>query len=162
MYNRRVLKCDPRVEAYGALDELNAALGLARASAKLDYNRDRVVEMQKALVVLMGELAVQPEDLPRYIKNGFAIVSPEMTGKLDSVVKEMEDGVAVPKGWAAPGASLSSAALDLARTICRRAERRICALQQINPSQNREILVYLNRMSDALWLLARRAEGKMK
>jgi cob(I)alamin adenosyltransferase len=160
MYNRRVSKCHPRVEALGAVDELNAALGLARASARLPFVSERLLEMQTALVVLMGELAVQPEDLPRYTKDGFALVSPEMTAKLDRVVQEIEAQHAAGKGWAAPGASLSSAALDAARTVCRRAERRVCALRETNPSQNREILVFLNRMSDALWLLARLEENQ--
>src|SRR5208337_4102499 len=90
MYNRRVSKCHPRVEAYGAVDELNAALGLARASAGHPFVSDRLLEMQKALVTLMGELATQPDDLPRYAQDGFPLVSPEMTAQLDRVVKENE------------------------------------------------------------------------
>jgi cob(I)alamin adenosyltransferase len=160
MYNRRVPKCHPRVEALGAVDELNAALGLARASARHPFVSGRLLEMQTALVVLMGELAVEPEDLPRYVKDGFVLVSPEMTAKLDGVVREIEAQSGPGKGWAAPGANLCSAALDAARTVCRRAERRVCALRETNPSQNGEILVFLNRMSDALWLLARREESQ--
>jgi cob(I)alamin adenosyltransferase len=160
MYNRRLPKCHPRVEAYGAVDELNATLGLARASARHPFVSERVAEMQSALVVLMGELAVQPEDLARYVRDGFALVSPEMTAKLDRVVKEIEGQMETRKGWAAPGANVSSAALDMARTVCRRAERRVCALREIEPSQNSEIVVFLNRMSDALWLLARWEEGE--
>jgi cob(I)alamin adenosyltransferase len=159
MYNRRVPKCHPRVEALGAVDELNATLGLARASARHPFVSGRLLEMQTALVVLMGELAVQPEDLPRYMKDGFVLVSPEMTAKLDRVAQEIEAQSGPGKGWAAPGANLSSAALDAARTVCRRAERRVCALRETNPTQNAEILVFLNRMSDALWLLARWAEN---
>jgi len=158
MYNRRVSKSHPRVEACGAVDELNAALGLARASARHPFVSDRLLEMQKALITLMGELATQPEDLPRYIRDGFSAVSPEMTAQLDRVVQEIEAQTASCQGWATPGANLSSAALDLARTACRRAERRVCALQELNQLPNREILVYLNRLSDALWLLARWAE----
>jgi cob(I)alamin adenosyltransferase len=159
MYNRRLPKCHPQVEACGALDELNAALGLARASARRPFVGERLLEMQAALVVLMGELAVQPEDLARYVRDGFALVTPEMTGKLDGVVKEIEGHTETRKGWAAPGANLASAALDVARTVCRRAERRVCALRETEPLLNREIVVYLNRMSDVLWLLARWEEG---
>jgi cob(I)alamin adenosyltransferase len=158
MYNRRVSKCDPRVVAYGTVDELNAALGLARASARQPFVSDRLLEMQTALVVLMGELAVQPEDLPRYVRDGFARVTPEMTAKLDGVVKEVEAQNISFKGWATPGANPGAATLDVARVVCRRAERRVCALQEMRQLPNSEILVFLNRLSDALWLLARQAE----
>jgi cob(I)alamin adenosyltransferase len=70
MYGRRVPKTHPRVETYGTVDELNAALGLARASAEHDFVRNNLLVIQKDLIVLMGELCVQPEDLPRYIKDG--------------------------------------------------------------------------------------------
>src|SRR5205809_7972470 len=70
MFNRRVSKSHPRVEAYGAVDELNAALGLARASAQHDFLRANLLEIQQDLVTLMGELATLPEDLPRYVEKG--------------------------------------------------------------------------------------------
>ena len=158
MYNRRVSKCHPRVEAYGAVDELNAALGLARASARQPFVSDRLLQMQKSLVALMGELATEPVDLPRYAKDGFALVSPEMTAQLDRMVSEIEAQKPPSQGWATPGANLSAATLDLARTACRRAERRVCALQENNQLHNDEIIIFLNRLSDALWLMARWAE----
>src|SRR4030095_2839595 len=86
MYNRRVSKCHPRVEAYGSVDELNTAIGLARATAQHDFIRDNLLLIQKDLVILMGELATQVEDLPRYAKDGFSIVTAEMTTKLDKLV----------------------------------------------------------------------------
>jgi len=159
MYNRRVSKCHPRVEAYGAVDELNAALGLARASAPEGFLADRLIGIQKDLVTVMGELATQPEDLPRYAKDGFTLVTPELTAKVDQIVKEIEAQNVSFRGWATPGANMISAALDLARTTCRRAERRVCALQESGQLHNHEIIVFLNRLSDALWLLARRAEN---
>src|SRR5208282_579622 len=88
MYNRRVSKCHPRVEAGGAVDELNAALGLARAAAPDAALGRRLEGIQKELVILMGELATQTEDLPRYIKDGFAVVTGELTAKLDALVRE--------------------------------------------------------------------------
>jgi cob(I)alamin adenosyltransferase len=158
MYNRRVSKCDARVEAYGAVDELNAALGLARASANDDFIRDNILSIQSGLVVLMGELATAAEDLARYQKDGYSIVTAEMTAKLEVVVKEIEAQKITYKGWATPGANLSSAALDVARTTCRRAERRVCALQDSEQLHNPEIIIYLNRLSDLLWLMARWTE----
>ncbi len=160
MYNRRVSKCHPRVEAYGCVDELNAALGMARATAQHDFVRENLLAIQKDLVTLMGELATAVDDLPRYEKDGFALVTPELTAKLDRLVEEIEAQNITYKGWATPGASVHSAALDLARTTCRRAERRTCTLQEADQLKNREIIVYLNRLADLLWLFARWAEAR--
>ena len=162
MYNRRVSKCHPRVEAYGSVDELNAALGSARAAAQPPFLGERLLEIQKDLVVVMGELATQTEDLPRYVKDGFPVVTPALTAKLDRIVQEIESQNVSFKGWSTPGENAASAALDVARAICRRAERRVCALQESGQPGNVEIIVFLNRLSDALWLLARRAETETK
>lgn len=158
MYNRRVPKCDARVEAYGALDELNAALGLARATAEHPLVAEHLLRVQQDLIVVMGEVATVAEDLPRYVKDGYSVVGAEMTARLDRAVAEVEPQCPKLHGWALPGASLPAAALDLARTICRRAERRVCELQQAGEIKNLEIIAYLNRLSDFLWLLARWAE----
>jgi cob(I)alamin adenosyltransferase len=84
-----------------------------------------------------------------------------MTAKLDAVVREIESQNINFKGWATPGATKNSAALDVARTICRRAERRVCKLKEADELRNMEILIYLNRLSDLLWLFARRSESKL-
>jgi len=160
MYGRRVPKNHPRIEAYGTVDELNAALGLARATVREDFLRENLLAIQQELVVLMGELAVLPKDLPRYVKEGYSVVAPTITAKLEALVREIEAQNVSFKGWATPGATASSATLDLARTICRRAERRVCALQESGELKNAEIVVYLNRLSDLLWLTARWAETK--
>ena len=158
MYNRRVSKCHPRVEAYGSVDELNAALGVARATAEDEFIRANLLTIQKNLVTLMGELATSPEDLPRYVKDGFAVVTPALTARLDELVREIEARQITFKGWATPGATLHSAALDVARTTCRRAERRVCALHEAGQLGNGEIIIHLNRLSDLLWLFARWVE----
>jgi cob(I)alamin adenosyltransferase len=158
MYNRRVSKCDPRVEAYGAVDELNTALGLARASGPPAHLAEQLIAIQRQLVIVMGELATLPADLPRYAKDGFSLVTAEMTAGLEAVVAGIEAQKVSFKGWATPGATLPAAALDLARTACRRAERRSWALREAGQLDNLEILLYLNRLSDALWLMARQAE----
>ena len=160
MYNRRVPKCHPRVEAYGAVDELNAALGLARASANREFVRDHLILIQKDLIVLMGELATAVEDLPRYVKDGFSLVTSELSSRLEEVVKVIESGQGALHGWATPGANPASAALDVARTVCRRAERRVCSLQDSSQLSNPQIVIYLNRLSDLLWLLARWTESQ--
>jgi cob(I)alamin adenosyltransferase len=155
MYGRRVSKCDLRVEAYGTVDELNAALGLARATASQDHIRVWILLIQQDLVSLMGELATAVEDLPRYVKDGYTLVTSAMTHKLDAVVKEIEAQSITFKGWATPGNTYNAAALDLARTVCRRAERRVVALQDAEQLHNGEIIIYLNRLADLLWLMAR-------
>ena len=160
MYNRRVPKSHPRVETYGAVDELNAALGMARAAAgRSPWLRDRVLDIQKDLVTLMGELATLPEDFPRYEKDGFPLLTVAHTERLDALVREIESQNVSYKNWATPGANPAAAALDLARTVCRRAERRASALREAGQLNNPQILIHLNRLSDTLWLLARWAEA---
>jgi cob(I)alamin adenosyltransferase len=160
MYNRRVSKCHSRVEAYGAVDELNAALGLARATANENFVQENLLAIQKDLVIVMGELATTVEDLPRYTKDGYSVVTSQMTARMESIIKSIEAQKITYKGWATPGGTVGSASLDLARTTCRRAERRVSALQEANQLPNREILVFLNRVSDLLWLMARWVEAK--
>jgi cob(I)alamin adenosyltransferase len=155
MYGRRVPKNHPRVEAYGTVDELNAALGVARANAAEKFISENLLGIQKHLVTVMGELAVLPEDLPRYAKDGFGTVTPDMTAQLEVLVKEIESQNVSFKGWATPGATHTAAALDLARTICRRTERRVCDLNQAGELKNPEIIIFLNRLGDLLWLFAR-------
>ena len=158
MYNRRVSKCHPRVEAYGSVDELNAAIGLARAQATMPFLKDSLPPLQQDLVIAMGELATGVDDLDRYVADGFKLVTDAMTAKLDAVVRDLEAQQISFKGWATPGANLPAAALDVARTTARRAERRVVALHEAGQLRNPEIIIFLNRLSDLLWLMARWAE----
>ncbi len=158
MYNRRVPKTHPRVEAYGAIDELNAALGLARAETEEDFLREVLLAIQKDLVIVMGELATLPEDLDQYKKDGYSVVTDEMPGRLEKIAKEIEAQHISFRGWATPGANRTSAAFDLARTIARRAERQVCRLSENQSANNPLIIIYLNRLSDLLWLLGRWVE----
>ena len=159
MYGRRVPKTDSRVDAYGCVDELNSALGLARASATDAFLGEQILAVQKELVVVMGELATAPEDLARYAKDGFQLTTSAMTDRLTAAVDDLEKNkLGKFKDWSVPGKDMSSATLELSRTVCRRAERRVAALMAADPGFNREILRYLNRLSDLCWLLARYAE----
>jgi cob(I)alamin adenosyltransferase len=159
MYNRRVSKCDPRVEAYGTVDELNAALGVARAGVRHESMRLHLETIQADLVGLMGELATHPEDLQRYVTDGYLRLHPGAVTRLEQWANEAESQQAMPRGWATPGQSPEAAALDLARTICRRAERRVCALLEAGQTECAAMLIYLNRLSDLLWLHARQLEA---
>lgn len=158
MYGRRVPKHHVRVEACGAVDELNAALGLARATAPHAYVRDTLVAVQGDLVAIMGELATASEDLPRYIREGYPRLDRAMLGRLERWVAEIEGQNVTVKGWATPGAKPDSAALDVARAVCRRAERRISEMQSAGERGGEDVLAYFNRLSDLLWLLARWVE----
>lgn len=161
MYGRRVSKTDVRVAAYGTVDELNAALGFVRATAGDAFVTDAVVAIQKELIVLMGELAVAEEDRERYAKGGYKFVEPAMVDALTAIVEDIEKNHKITyEGWATPGATLGSAALDLARTTCRRAERNVIALRETGARVNPEIVRYLNRLSDLCWLWARWVETK--
>jgi cob(I)alamin adenosyltransferase len=159
MYGRRVPKTDARVDAYGCVDELNAALGLARVTASNPFLTEQIFAVQEELVIVMGELATGPEDLERYVKDGYQLTSSALTDRLTSVVEDLEKNkLGKFKGWAVPGKTMDSAALDFARTVCRRAERRVAGLMAATEKFNAEILRYLNRLSDLCWLLARYAE----
>lgn len=160
MYNRRVSKCHPRVEACGDLDELNAGLGLARATSRHPFVSETLQAIQNDLVVLMGELATLSEDRLRFTRDGFVPLSADRTARLDALIREIEGQSTTFRGWAIPGSGLNEAALDLARTVCRRAERRLCALHEADQLQNPEAIVYLNRLGDLLWLLARWVESQ--
>lgn len=160
MFGRRVSKCHPRIEACGTVDELNSAIGLARATAKPKFLRENLFLIQKELVIVMGEIGVAEADLPRYTKGGYSLVTPAMTAKLDVLVRDLEAKNISFHGWATPGENLNSAAFDVARTVCRRAERRVCHLQEIGELHNPEIIIYLNRLADLLWLFARWVEPK--
>lgn len=160
MYGRRVPKSHRQLEACGAVDELNAALGLARALAGHRFVQETVVATQKELVGLMGELATPREEIERYVRDGFPGYQPAMLQRLDALVAQLEaEGVSF-KGWATPGACPGAAAMDVARTVCRRAERRICEVHQAGELPRPELLVYFNRLSDVLWLLARWIESQ--
>ena len=139
MYGRRVSKDSPRVEAYGEVDELNACLGLARAQL-VGVHHDLVEKIQKALVGLMGELAVAKEDL----------------SLLDGEIVNLEKDAPQPTGWSTPGGNQAGAALDLARAVCRRAERGVWQLEKKEGNVRTIIPRYLNRLSDLLWLLERK------
>jgi len=159
MYQRRVPKDHPRVEACGTVDELTSALGVARALLE-QAPGEKILAIQKDLIALMGELATAAEDLPRYLADGFARLGPGQTARLEQQIRELESAGTSFHGWAIPGESPGSAALDLARTMARRAERRVCAVQAGGDVGNPEVIVYLNRLSDLLWLMARAVDTK--
>jgi cob(I)alamin adenosyltransferase len=161
MYGRRLSKADPHVDAYGYIDELTAALGLARSISTDELLSSEIFAAQNDLIVVMGELATAPDDRERYIKDGFHLTTAEMVDRITTVIFDLEkDKSLYPKDWVIPGCTPVSAALDFARATCRRAERHIARFTAGERDFNLEILRYLNRLSDLCWVLARFAEKK--
>ncbi len=159
LYGQRVAKDHPQIEAVGAFDELNAAIGFAKATSPDATQKAALELIQKDLVALMGELACAEADVARYAESKFQKIGDPELARIDAALAAAEAKPLRLDGWATPGANLPAAALDLARTAARRAERRLVAL----PSQGRSVrpvlFRYVNRVSDLLWLLARAAES---
>jgi cob(I)alamin adenosyltransferase len=165
----RVYKDDPRTEAFGAVDEAVAALGLARAElGVLDPADARtpafadlaalILRIQRELFVVGSELATAPWAKDRQ-RDGETRVSQAMVNDMDAILREMEAVIELPREFVVPGETRTSAALELARTVVRRAERRsvTLALHDETLAAGR-ILPYLNRLADLIWILARVAE----
>ena len=159
LYGQRVPKHHPQIEAVGALDELNAALGFAKATLPAGADRGDLERIQQELVAFMGEVACAEGDAARYAASKFARIDEAALARIDVSVAAVEARQPKFDGWATPGANLHAAALDLARTAARRAERRVSGLADHGKTVRPLLLQYLNRVSDLLWLLAREAES---
>lgn len=157
LFGRRAAKTSGRVEALGAVDELNAALGLARSAGLAEAMEGVVDTVQEHLVGLMGGLACLPDDQGRYAEKGYAQIGVEDVAWLEEQAREIEGRGVKFTGWARPGAehSVARAGLDLARAVARRAERRIWDLHESEGGVAEPVRLYFNRLSDLLWLMAR-------
>lgn len=151
----RVPKWHPRMEALGALDEATSALGLARAQIADAAVGETIRGMQQDLYLLMAELASPPE---HYEQLGFRIAADHLA-KLDGALEDYRARTQIGHQFIIPGATVAGAALDLARTIVRRGERQVARLLDDGEIANGEVLRYLNRASDLLFVLARYVEG---
>jgi len=160
LYGQRVPKDHPQIEAVGTLDELNVAVGSAKAIAPAAPAREQAAAIQGVLVALMGELACAEADAARYEASNFAKVTEADLSRLDVAVATLEAGGLRFDGWASPGANPPAAAWDQARVVARRAERRLAGLPAHGRSVRPLLRHYLNRLSDLLWLLAREAESR--
>jgi cob(I)alamin adenosyltransferase len=149
----RVSKADLRVESYGTIDELTAQLGFARSICPDPEVREIIKGIQRDLFKLGSAVATPPES-----KKPAEPITPDMVGVLDSHVQRIEAMKGIVGDWSLPGELPETAALDVARTVCRRAERCVVRLGEAQPSLQSQILVYLNRLSDLLWLLSRLLE----
>ncbi len=159
----RISKDDVRTEAYGTVDEATAALGMARAEliglsgdgiAALD---ETILSIQRDLFVVGAELATNPDAWNR-LEEGRTKVSPKMLARINTLLASTEAVIEFPKDFVIPGSSKASSAIELARTIIRRAERWCVTLGREGLLPGEHLLAYLNRLADLLWLLARQAE----
>lgn len=151
LYGQRVSKSDPRPEAYGTLDEANSTLGLARALSKNQKIKEIIHRIQEILFVLGAELASDPQHYEKLKKK----IEQDDVLQLEGLIEELEGQVRLPDSFIIPGGTLVAAVLDMARTIVRRAERRAVGLKETGLLSNDNLLAYLNRTADLLFILAR-------
>jgi cob(I)alamin adenosyltransferase len=158
-YGGRVSKSDPAPEAYGSVDEAVAALGTARALAG-DHTEAAalILRLQRELFVLGADLATNPEQRAK-LKGGESLVTPEMVKDLEDLIDRQVEARPLPDHFIVPGVNATSAALDQARAAVRRAERRAVELRGGGGIVTDEVLRYLNRLSDLLFVLARWQAG---
>jgi cob(I)alamin adenosyltransferase len=160
----RVSKADPRTDAYGTTDEAVSALGLARAAIGAATDRteavleELILRLQRELFVVGAELATHLDRRSR-LKPGETLVTAEMVTWLEGEIDSIEAGHEMPAEFVIPGQSMTGAAIDLARTIVRRAERRAVALAEAGELPDSQVVPYLNRLADLLFVMARAADG---
>jgi cob(I)alamin adenosyltransferase len=158
-YGGRVAKTDPRTEAYGSIDEANSALGLARSLCGEDQAdlHQTILSLQRELFVAGAELATAPEAADR-LEGGVSRITDEMVDALEPQIDRYMEQVDLPPHFVIPGGTELSAALDLARSAIRRAERRTVELRDADGLASEAVLRYLNRASDLAFALARFAD----
>jgi cob(I)alamin adenosyltransferase len=161
LFGKRIAKTSLRIECLGCVDELNAALGMARASGANPDWISLIDKLQEKLVGLMGQLATLPEDEARYREKGFPLIDEsDVEWVLAEARKYEAQGIRFT-GWARPGAEgcLARAGVDFARSVARRAERTILKLHESGDPVSEPVRLFFNKLADLLWILAR-VEGK--
>jgi cob(I)alamin adenosyltransferase len=150
----RVRKTDPRIEALGDLDEAQAVIGLARSLAPRSSLGRELLELQRSLYLVMAEVATPREDLGRLKKS----VDGAAVARLDEVLEALKKKTPIEGRFVIPGENRISASLDHARTVARRAERRVVDCVDAGYVSAGDLLSWLNRLSDVLFVLARASE----
>ena len=157
-YGGRVAKDDGRTDAYGSLDEANSALGVARSLCGDDSELAAdILRVQDELFIAGAELATAPEAADR-LEDGVSRVTPEMAAELESLIDKYMERTNLPPKFVLPGGTTLSAHLDVARTVIRRAERRVVTLSQAGELAAPDLLRFLNRASDLVFAMARYAD----
>jgi cob(I)alamin adenosyltransferase len=158
LFGGRISKGDIATDAYGTSDEAVAALGVARAKLGDPRLADTLLRLQRELFVVGAELATGPENRAK-LKPGETSVSAEMVAALESLIDDYTSRFEMPAEFVIPGETETSALIDLSRAIVRRCERLTVTMTQSGALQNPEVVRYLNRLSDLLFVLARYEEG---
>jgi cob(I)alamin adenosyltransferase len=159
LYGRRVSKADLATEAYGGVDEAVAALGVARALAVSSPQVGALIlEVQRELFVVGADLATNPMQRGK-LREGVSLVTAAMVSALEDRIDRLVEEHPLPQEFIVPGANPVSAAVDVARTAVRRAERRVVRMKDAGNTVNPDALMYLNRLSDLLFVLARAEAG---
>ena len=154
LYGGRVSKNDLHTEAFGITDEAVSTMGLARALSQDPRIKDVLTELQRELFAVAAELATDPQRYDLF-KSHFKPVTLEMVTRMEGLIDELEQGMEMPNVFILPGGSAASAAIDVARCMVRTAERRVVALKEQGKLTNPEVLRYMNRLGDLLFVLAR-------
>lgn len=158
LYGGRVSKGDPATEAYGTTDEAVAVLGLARALSQEAAFQEQLLVLQRELFVVGADLATNPAQRGK-LEPGVSLVTAAMVQRLEAEIDRTVARHPLPKEFIVPGANPVSAALDVARSTVRRAERHTVQLRESGREVNPELVRYLNRLSDLLFVLARSRAG---
>jgi cob(I)alamin adenosyltransferase len=159
LYGGRVPKDDLLTEAYGTTDEAVAALGLARALASDEEICGALLALQRELFIVGADLATDPSSRGK-LEPGVSLVTIDMVEALEAQIDTLVERHPLPQAFIVPGANPASAAIDLARSIVRRAERNAVALERADRVVNPEVRRYLNRLSDLLFVVARWQAGE--
>ena len=159
LYGGRISKADLATDAYGTTDETVAALGLARSLCDEPVLREDLLLLQRELFVVGADLAANPAKRKK-LEPGVSLVTDDMVVRLERRIDDLVAQRPLPEVFIVPGANPGSAALDLARSVVRRAERRVVEMERADRVVNREVRRYLNRLSDLLFVLARWQAGE--
>jgi cob(I)alamin adenosyltransferase len=159
LYGGRIAKSALATEAYGTVDEAVAAIGAARALVENAVFAAELLHLQRDLFVLGADLAVNPAQRAR-LEPGVSLATPDMVRRLEELIDRTVAEHPLPNQFVVPGANPTSAALDVARGVVRRAERRAVALREAGGVVTDEVLHYLNRLSDLLFCFARWQAGE--
>jgi len=154
LFGGRTSKSDLRVETYGTVDEAVSSLGLAKSLTSNNEIKLIIEDLQQSLFIIAAELATSPNNKKK-LKNEVKSITKNMVSDLESLIDNINEKINLGKNFIMPGTSVTSSAIDVSRTVVRRLERRVVKLIELDTSINSNIIPYINRTSDLLFILGR-------